>query len=144
MAVVIRLLGLAVIRLIDWAWWGATGRGGLAGAAWHIKEAVRRPSLPLAWLGSHRRGTEHAPQALAVTLLAGCALLCGSLPERIPNATVPLAGEMGVLERVSTGLLAMQVGLDGARDAHGGRSALIRLTIAQLDGARPQSASMSS
>lgn len=75
-AVVIRLLGLAVIRLIDWAWWGATGRGGLAGAAWHIKEAVRRPSLPLAWLGSHRRGTEHAPQALAVTLLAGCALLC--------------------------------------------------------------------
>lgn len=77
--VVIRLLGLAMIRLIDWAWWGSSGRGGVAGAAWHLKEVLRRPSLLLAWFGSHHHETDRAPKAVAVTLLLGCALMCLAL-----------------------------------------------------------------
>ena len=74
--VVIRLLGLAVIRLIDWVWWGPSGRTGLAGVAWHFKEAARRPSLPLACFGSLRRETAHAPRLVVITLFVGCVLLC--------------------------------------------------------------------
>ncbi len=33
---------LGVVRLIDWVWWGPTGRGGLAGVAWHVKVATSR------------------------------------------------------------------------------------------------------
>ena len=76
LVVVIRLLGLAVIRLIDWVWWGSSGRSGLAGVAWHVKEAARRPSLPLAWFGSLRRETAHVPRAVVVTVFVGCVLLC--------------------------------------------------------------------
>ena len=32
---------MGVGRLIDWVWWGPTGRGGLAGVAWHVKVGIR-------------------------------------------------------------------------------------------------------
>jgi hypothetical protein len=46
---VARVIGL--IRLIDTAWWGPTGRGGLAGAAWRVKVSVqnRRQASPKRW-----------------------------------------------------------------------------------------------
>jgi hypothetical protein len=71
---VIRLFGLAVIRLIDWVWWGSSGRAGLAGAAWHIKEWLR-PSRRLAWLGDRLPVTDRAPRRVMVALIAGCVLL---------------------------------------------------------------------
>ena len=43
LGVVIKLFGLAVIGLIDWIWWGSSGRAGLAGVAWHSRECWPRP-----------------------------------------------------------------------------------------------------
>ena len=32
---------IGVIRLLDKVWWGSSGRGGIAGAAWWIRTAMR-------------------------------------------------------------------------------------------------------
>ena len=67
----VKLLGLAVIRLIDWIWWGSSGRAGLAGAAWHIKVWLR----PARWIRDLLRMTDRVPRPVVVALIAGCFLL---------------------------------------------------------------------
>ena len=76
LGVVIKLFGLAVIGLIDWLWWGSSGRAGLAGVAWHIKiKGVLAASRRLAWLGDRLRVDDRAPRPVVVALVAGCFLV---------------------------------------------------------------------
>ena len=74
MGVVTRLLGLAVIRLIDWIWWGSSGRAGVAGVGWHLKGWLR-PVRRLARLGDRLPMTDRVPKPVVVALIAGCILL---------------------------------------------------------------------
>ena len=66
-----RLLGLAV-RLIDWVWWGASGRAGLAGVGWHLKRWVRVSSWPVRNGGSRLREVVQTPGPVVVAVIACC------------------------------------------------------------------------